>query len=175
MSEAPASFSGNCSLRMAGAIPCSQKRQSNRTEGRVMKDSNFAQFCRPVSRRLLVGAVVVAFGLQTAVQNSFSAPGAPSPPPQSIISNEVDVSAPASKVITNLEDVLGLSLEQADRGRPVKALATVTYCHRNGGCCSSGAPSLAPFSRFRPTRHLCGREMLWKSRVQPLRLTATLK
>ncbi len=94
-----------------------------------MKDSNFAQFCRPVSRRLLVGAVVVAFGLQTAVQNSFSAPGAPSPPPQSIISNEVDVSAPASKVITNLEDVLGLSLEQADRGRPVKALATVTYCH----------------------------------------------
>jgi len=105
-------------------------------------------------------AVAVAFGLHTAVQNSFLARAAPTPPPQSVISNQVDlsgrvisaspplqqsaqVSVPGpppsaqgptaislpSEVITSLEAALGLSLEESERGRPVKAVATVTYCH----------------------------------------------
>ena len=94
-----------------------------------MKDSNPVRSWRQVSRRLLVGVVAAAFVLQTAAQNSLPAHAAPNPPRQSIISNPVDVSAPASRVITNLEDVLGLSLAQAERGQRVKALATVTYCH----------------------------------------------
>jgi len=87
------------------------------------------QSWRAVARQKLLGAIAIAFVLQTAAQNSFPARAAPSPSPQPLISNQVDIPAPASKVITNLEDALGLSLEQAERGQPVKALATVTYCH----------------------------------------------
>jgi signal transduction histidine kinase len=98
-----------------------------------MKDLNPAQSRRLASRRLLAGVVVAAFVLRAAAQNSFPSRAAPAPLPQPVISNQLDVLAPASRVITNLDEVLGLSLGQAQRRQPVKALATVTYCHPQWG------------------------------------------
>ena len=82
---------------------------------------------------------------------------------------------PVSGVLTSVETALGLSLDEAQRGHPVKAVATVTYCHPQWRSCSSAAPTLGTFLKIPPDTRPCGRERLWRSRGHRLRPTASLK
>ena len=57
--------------------------------------------------------------VQESEQVSVLGPATSAPPPSRV----------ASPVLTTIEAALGLSAEEAQRGHPVKALVTVTYCH----------------------------------------------
>jgi signal transduction histidine kinase len=91
--------------------------------------SSFAQSWRSASRWRWFGAIALAVGLDATAQESVPARAAPTPSQPSVITNQLDALAPAPRVITNLETALNLTLDQAERGQPVKLLATVTYCH----------------------------------------------